>query len=140
MNPFFVICHYIQYISSRNLPTLGTRDHDMPCLLHEQVGQILLHLWRTVCQSEISFPTYKHLHVSYQTQKLLPIQWRFALPNDRVLCRLYIGTNLFIILNSFIIYFYDIGQLLAPLKLLWDKKKKLCNGEGLCLFNLKGME
>lgn len=35
----------------------------------------------------------------------------------------YIGTNLFIILNSFIIYFYDIGQLLAPLKLLWDKKK-----------------
>lgn len=35
----------------------------------------------------------------------------------------YIGTNLFIILNSFIIYFYDSGQLLAPLKLLWDKKK-----------------
>lgn len=52
----------------------------------------------------------------------------------------YIGTNLFIILNSFIIYFYDSGQLLALLKLLWDKKKKLCNGEGLCLFNLKGME
>lgn len=37
----------------------------------------------------------------------------------------YIGTNLFIILNSFIIYFYDIGQLLAPLKLLWDKKKTM---------------
>lgn len=52
----------------------------------------------------------------------------------------YIGINLFIILNSFIIYFYDSGQLLALLKLLWDKKKKLCNGEGLCLFNLKGME
>lgn len=51
----------------------------------------------------------------------------------------YIGINLFIILNSFIIYFYDSGQLLALLKLLWDKKK-LCNGEGLCLFNLKGME
>lgn len=52
-----------------------------------------------------------------------------------------IGINLFIILNSFIIYFYDSGQLLALLKLLWDKKKtKLCNGEGLCLFNLKGME
>lgn len=34
----------------------------------------------------------------------------------------YIGTNLFIILNSFIIYFYDSGQLLALLKLLWDKK------------------
>lgn len=37
----------------------------------------------------------------------------------------YIGTNLFIILNSFIIYFYDSGQLLALLKLLWDKKKTM---------------
>lgn len=37
----------------------------------------------------------------------------------------YIGTNLFIILNSFIIYFYDSGQLLAPLKLLWDKKNPM---------------
>lgn len=36
----------------------------------------------------------------------------------------YIGINLFIILNSFIIYFYDSGQLLTLLKLLWDKKKK----------------
>lgn len=37
----------------------------------------------------------------------------------------YIGINLFIILNSFIIYFYDSGQLLALLKLLWDKKKTM---------------
>lgn len=37
----------------------------------------------------------------------------------------YIGIDLFIILNSFIIYFYDSGQLLALLKLLWDKKKTM---------------
>lgn len=37
----------------------------------------------------------------------------------------YIGINLFIILNSFIIYFNDSGQLLALLKLLWDKKKTM---------------
>lgn len=37
----------------------------------------------------------------------------------------YIGINLFIILNSFIIYFYDSGQLQALFKLLWDKKKTM---------------
>lgn len=30
----------------------------LPCLLQSQVDQILLHLWWTLCQSEISFSTY----------------------------------------------------------------------------------
>ena len=34
----------------------------LPCLLHSQVGQILLLLRRTLCQSEIFFVTYELSH------------------------------------------------------------------------------
>lgn len=46
----------------------------LPFLLQSQVGQILLNLWRTVCQSKISF---HHLTVSYGTL-LNPLTSQFS--------------------------------------------------------------
>lgn len=46
----------------------------LPFLIQSQVGKILQHLWRTLCQSE-TFSNYElSLIIPYQTHKLPPIQ------------------------------------------------------------------
>lgn len=125
MNPFFVICHYIQYISSRNLPTLGTEI--TICLAsYMNRSDRFYCIFDGLCASQkfLSLPTNTFMYL-IKPRSFFQFSEDLHYRMTEFCADFYIGINLFIILNSFIIYFYDSGQLLALLKLLWDKKKTM---------------
>lgn len=96
---------WIMYVPSRSVISLSTRH--LPGMLRSHVAQILLDLWRTLCQwKSLSPPT------------------NCLIPND---CGWFFFLNPF--LNPFPNHFYR-GQRLAL-------RLKLCRSNVLCLYRLK---
>lgn len=54
---------WIMYVPSRSVISLTTRH--LPGMLRSHVAQILLDLWRTLCQLKKSFSTYKLSHTEW---------------------------------------------------------------------------
>jgi hypothetical protein len=74
----------------------------LPGLLQSGVGQILLHLWRTLCRSDISFSTYELFpKIPYQTHERPPFRENGQNQIAEFCAKSYISSNLFNILNPF---------------------------------------